>query len=101
MSAWVPENSIDFHWGDVFFCEPDWSWNVRDLPDLDIWYVAEGAGWIDDGEQRTLIGAGDCLLLRIGGSYESGHDPARPLTLVCVHFDLIGPDGGALSVPMD
>jgi len=101
MSAWVPEHRIDFHWGDVFLCESDWSWSVKDLPDLDVWYVAEGAGWIDDGEQRTPIGAGDCLLLRVGGSYESGHDPAHPLTLLCVHFDLIGPDGCALSVAQD
>ncbi len=101
MSAWVPENHINFHWGDVFVCEPDWSWSVTDLPDLDIWYVAEGVGWIDAGEQRTPIGAGDCLLLRIGGSYESGHDPERPLTLLCVHFDLVGEDGYALSVPQD
>lgn len=90
---WVPETRVAFRWGDVFVCEPDWSWSVRDLPDLDLWYVTEGAGWIDDGEGRTPIGGGDCLLLRRGGSYRAGQDPERPLTLVAVHFDLLDPRG--------
>ena len=54
MSAWVPENRIDFHWGDVFLCEPDWSWSVRDLPYLDMWYVTEGVGWISEKGRREL-----------------------------------------------
>ena len=97
MNAWVPETGVDFHWGDVFACEPDWSWSVENLPDLDLWYVAAGAGWIDDGERRMPIGAGDCLILRPGGSYASGHDPALPLSLVCIHFDLVGSDGRVLG----
>lgn len=90
------ENRIAFRWGDLFVCEPDWSWSVQNLPDRDLWYVAEGAGWIDEGGRRTAIAAGDCLLLRIGASYASGHDPARPLTLICIHFDLIDEDGSVL-----
>lgn len=96
MNVWVPENGVEFHWGDIFVCEPDWTWSVRDLPDLDLWYVSDGAGWISDGKRRSLIGTGDCLLLRTGGRYESGHDPARPLTLIALHFDLIGKDGKPL-----
>ena len=96
MKPWVPENGVEFHWGDVFVCEPDWTWSVRDLPDLDLWYLTEGSGWIGDGRRRTPIGAGDCLLLKTGGSYESGHDPQRPLTLIAIHFDLIDRNGKPL-----
>jgi len=99
VKPWVPENGVAFHWGDVFVCEPDWRWGVRDLPDLDLWYVTEGSGWISDGERRTPVSRGDCLLLRTGGSYESGHDPAHPLTLIAIHFDLIGEDGQPLRPP--
>ncbi|OGA47002.1 MAG: hypothetical protein A3G24_00865 [Betaproteobacteria bacterium RIFCSPLOWO2_12_FULL_62_13] len=98
MKPWVPENGVEFHWGDVFVCEPDWHWGVRNLPDLDLWYVTEGSGWISDGKRRTLVGAGDCLLLRTGGYYDSGHDPARPLTLIAIHFDLIGEGGEPLRL---
>lgn len=93
MNAWVPEHRVEFHWGDVFICEADWTWSVRDLPDLDLWYISDGSGWISDGNRRTSIAAGDCLLLRTGGSYESGQDPARPITMIALHFDLIGEHG--------
>lgn len=96
MYTWVPEHGVELHWGDVFVCEPDWTWNVHDLPDLDLWYISDGAGWISDGQRRTPIGVGDCLLLRTGGTYQSGQDPARPLTMIALHFDLIGKDNQPL-----
>ena len=87
MRNWVPESGVELHSGDVFICEPDWSWSVRNLRDLDLWYVMEGAGWISDGETRTPIGSGDYVLLRRGASYEAGHHSQRPLKLIALHFD--------------
>ncbi|MFQ5691100.1 MAG: AraC family transcriptional regulator [Gemmatimonadota bacterium] len=95
----MPGSGVELDWGDVFACEPDWSWSVRDLPDLDLWYVTAGAGWISDGTRSTPIGAGDCLLLRTGSSYEAGHDPSRPLTLIAVHFDLTNEAGRPIGLP--
>lgn len=86
-------------WGDFFECEADWYWSVRDLRVLDLWYVTDGVGWIADAERRTPIGAGDCLLLRPGASYEAGHDPELPLGLIAVHFELRDGDGTALDPP--
>lgn len=99
MKAWLPESRVRFRWGDFFDCAPDWSWSVRDLPYLDLWYVSEGVGWIGGGERRRPIAADDCLLLRRGGSYTAGHDPDRPLNLIAVHFELLTPGGGRLDPP--
>lgn len=99
MKAWLPESRVRFRWGDFFDCAPDWSWSVRDLPYLDLWYVTEGVGWISDGSRRRPIAVNDCLLLRRGGSYTAGHDPERSLNLIAVHFELLEPGGTPFDPP--
>lgn len=96
---WRPDSRVELYWCDTYVCEPDWSWRVRDLPNLDLWYVSDGRGWIDGGEDRTAMGAGDCLLLRRGASYRAGHDPERPVSLIAVHFDLLGEGGERIQPP--
>lgn len=104
--------AVEFRWGDVFVCEPDWSWSVRELPHLDLWYVAGGVAWIRDAsdpdttasiDPRTpgalAIAAGDCLLLRRGASYVAGHDRTHPLRLIAVHFDFLDELGPAALPP--
>lgn len=97
MTPWVPQCRAEMLWGDFFECEADWYWSVRELPVLDVWLVTDGVGWISDGETRTTIAGGDCVLARPGASYAAGHDPSRPLGLIAVHFDLLGPDGARLE----
>jgi AraC-like DNA-binding protein/mannose-6-phosphate isomerase-like protein (cupin superfamily) len=99
VQRWIPESRAELYWCDTYVCEPDWSWRVRELPNLDLWYVTDGAGWIDGGEGRTPMGTGDCLLLRPGASYRAGHDPERPVSLIAVHFDLVGEGGERLHPP--
>lgn len=99
MRDWKPGGRIRINSCDIFAFEPDWSWSVRQLPDLDLWYLTEGSGWIHGGETRTTIGGGDCLLMRPGCSYEAWHDPAAPLTLYAFHFDLLGSDGRRVPMP--
>lgn len=101
MPTWVPEGRIEIHSADFFLCGADWSWSVRNLPNLDLWYVTEGVGWIEDAGERFSIGSGDCLVLRRGGSYDAGHDPRRPLNLVAVHFDLLSGHGKRLDPKPD
>lgn len=101
MLCWNPEYRTELLWGDVFVCEPDWSWRVRALRSLDLWYVVEGAGWLDDGRQRTPIGGGDCVLMRRGRAYRAGHDPERPLHFIAVHFRLLDGEGQPLDVPAE
>lgn len=101
MLRWIPQSRVTLRWCDVFVCAPDWSWRVGRLPHLDLWYVMEGVGWLDDGQQRTPIGAGDCVLMRRGGAYRAGHDPERPLSFIAVHFDLLGEDGRVLEPPRE
>lgn len=98
MSHWNPTYSAQFIWGDVFVCEPDWSWSTRSLPNLDLWYVIEGAAWIEEDSTRATLTAGDCLLLHKGGAYRSGHDPERPVTFIAVHFRLLDRTGRALEL---
>lgn len=99
MKAWLPDSRVIFRWGDFFDCAPDWSWSVHNLPYPDLWYVAKGVGWINDGVSRWSIAADDCLLLRRGASYRAGHDPDRPLNLIAVHFELLDPGGARLDTP--
>lgn len=96
---WIPDSRVELYWCDTYVCEPDWSWRVRDLPNLDLWYVSDGAGWIDGGDARTPMRTGHCLLLRRGASYRAGHDPERPVSLIAVHFDLVGKGGELLHPP--
>jgi len=97
MKRWSPGYRAELVWGDLFVCEPDWSWRVRSLPNPDLWYVIEGRGWIEDGGRRRAIGAGDCLVLRPGGSYRAGHDPEHPLRFVATHFVLLDGEGRRLA----
>lgn len=101
MERWNPAHGARFVWGDLFVCEPDWSWRTRSLPNLDLWYVIEGQGWIETDSRRTWITAGDCLLLRKGSAYRSGHDPERPLTFLAVHFALLDAAGDPLVLERD
>ncbi|MFQ5564062.1 MAG: AraC family transcriptional regulator [Parvularculaceae bacterium] len=101
MRLWLPESRATFRWGDFFDCAPDWSWSVRDLPYLDLWYVAAGVGWIGDGDRRWPLTADDCLVLRRGGAYAAGHEPERPLKLIAVHFELWKPEGGVFDPPSE
>ncbi len=98
MKRWNPASRAQVVWGDVFVCERDWSWRTRNLPNLDIWYVIEGTGWIEEGTQRTAISAGDCLVMRKGRAYRAGHDPERPLTFIAVHFRLLDAAGRPLEL---
>lgn len=98
MRQWNPAHGARLIWGDVFLCEPDWSWDTRSLPNLDIWYVMEGTGWIEDETGRTHLTSGDCLIMRKGRAYRSGHDPERPLVFIAVHFRLLGPTGRPLTL---
>lgn len=101
MDVWIPGSCTIFRWGDFFDCARDWTWSVRALPCLDLWYVTKGVGWISEGKRRQSITAGDCLLLRNGGSYSAGHDPERPLSLIAVHFELLKPGGTRIDPQSD
>lgn len=96
---WIPESRVTLHWGDFFRCEPDWYWSVRALPDLDLWFVESGDGWIAGGGRRVRIRSGDCVLLRRGYGYEAEHEPSRPLRLIAIHFDLLSENEGQSAPP--
>jgi len=99
MQIWSPASLIRVNTCDIFTFEPDWSWKVRHLPDFDLWYMTEGAGWVSDGKTRTAISTGDCILMRPGLSYDARHDPEQPLTLYAFHFDLLDESRLRIRVP--
>jgi AraC-like DNA-binding protein len=70
-------------------CSPDWTWDTSPgLPDYDLIAIHCGTGQYRDGEASYAARAGACMLLRRGGRYSATMDPADPMTVSWVHFDL-------------
>ena len=79
-------------------CAPEWQWQTakQGFSDYDLWAVFRGAGAILpslDGAQEIPVREGVCLLLEPNVSYFAHHDPARPLLVINVHFDILDENG--------
>lgn len=72
-------------------CEPGWrlapEWSER-LCDYDFWLVWAGRGTMTLRDRRIELRPGVALWIRPGGLYLGDHDPARPLGVSFMHFDL-------------
>ena len=73
--------------------EPLWSGRTEDF---DLIVITGGAGWIVVDGRRARLAAGCALWLKPGRSYPAGQDPANPLAMTYIHFDLRRTDGQAL-----
>lgn len=73
-------------------CEPDWrlapEWSRR-LADYDFWLVWAGRGTMRLRDRRIDLRPGVALWMRPEGLYLADHDPARPLGVSFMHFDLV------------
>ncbi len=78
-------------------CEPSWhlgpQWAAQ-LRDYDLWFVEKGRGTMQTDTARIVLQPGVCVWMRPGGHYEASHDPARPLTVSCIHFKLANRPAG-------
>jgi len=72
-------------------CEPQWSWQPRQrhLPDYDLWFVWAGEGRLVAPDRTYTLRPGALFILRPGGSYDASHNPAHPLGVCYLHFDLL------------
>lgn len=74
-------------------CEPGWrlgpDWASR-LHDFDLWFVWAGRGSmkLKSGE-RLRLSPGTGVWMRPGGHYEAEQDPADPLGVSYIHFELL------------
>ncbi|WP_168735509.1 helix-turn-helix transcriptional regulator [Cohnella fermenti] len=81
-------------------CEPGWSWQVKEMPDYDLWYAVAGRGSIAVNGQRHPIAPGCCFTLRPGDRIEAEQHPDERLTVMFVHFQASAAGGtGGFRAP--
>jgi AraC-like DNA-binding protein len=74
--------------------EPTWKISptfFANLNDLDLWFIWAGRGHLSMNGNDVELKPGTCLLLKPGGKYEGGHDPADRLGVNYVHFTFASP----------
>lgn len=73
-------------------CEPGWhlgpGW-ARGLRDFDLWFVWAGRGRMRLEHGEVPLHPGTCIWMRPGRRYEAEQDPADPLGVNYIHFDLL------------
>lgn len=69
-----------------FYCEPNWNWRPRPLPDYDIWFVAEGRGVLDLASTEYKLSTGTCFVVRPGEAPRGDQDPNHRLVVFACHF---------------
>jgi AraC family transcriptional regulator, arabinose operon regulatory protein len=77
-------------------CESSWKWNTRERPleDYDLWYVWGGEGTLILNGVPYMLSKGSCFLFRKGDRTVAEHNPAKPLVVSFVHFEIDGDDRG-------
>lgn len=81
-------------------CEPGWhlgpGW-ARGLRDFDLWFVWAGRGRMRLDRGEIALHPGTCIWMRPGHRYEAEQDPADPLGVNYIHFDLQPAGRGATA----
>lgn len=68
-------------------CTPEWMWDTGEgFADHDLWTVFGGRGEIAGHGVTVPVSAGSSVMLSPGTHYRATHDPARPLSVMFVHF---------------
>ncbi len=79
-------------------CGPGWG-REREvslrLPDLELWLVWRGRGWMATRDRKFTLRPGFCAIMRPGGIYDAGHDEAARLGITYIHFHLLSDRRGA------
>lgn len=79
-------------------CGPGWG-REREvslrLPDLELWLVWRGRGWMATRDRKFTLRPGFCAIMRPGGIYDAGHDESAPLGITYIHFHLLRDRRGA------
>ena len=98
----VPGHAGMVCWTPGVPAEPLWPGRTEDF---DLIVITGGDGWIALDGVRARLAAGSVLWLKPGRTYPAGQDPANPLAMSYIHFDLRRADGQALpgtcSLPPD
>ncbi len=87
-------------------CVEDWCRPRSDserLRDVELWFVWRGSGWMQTANRRFDLRPGFCAIMRPGGIYDAGHNPADPLGITFIHFSVFPQqDGPAVAtIPHD
>jgi AraC family transcriptional regulator, arabinose operon regulatory protein len=91
-----------------FYCARDWSWDVAGRSlwthetgtpvsfNYNLWTVLEGAGRLNTATQEFALASGSCFILRGDEAYCVRHEPADPLVVFAVHFDVLDRRGAVV-----
>lgn len=75
-------------------CAPGWYWDHQTpFHDYDIFYVVSGKGTMTLGSERFDLQRKSCLIMRPGDLPKAVQDPNDRLTVLYLHFHVIGEDG--------
>ena len=81
-------------------CGPAWRLSpkqTRRWPDLDLWFLVAGRGFVQTPEGELNLEPGCCLLMRGGEDYHFHPSQTQPFIHYWVHFDYLGADGEPLN----
>ncbi|HAI10816.1 MAG TPA: hypothetical protein DCM28_03880 [Phycisphaerales bacterium] len=73
-------------------CAEDWSLTNRNTvnwPDLDLWYLLDGYGYLQTPDGKITLQPGVCLVLRGGQAYDFTRTSPQPFMHYWVHFNFL------------
>ena len=72
-------------------CEPNWQWKRKaPIPNFDLLYIWSGKGNLRLNGKDYPLQRGTCFLFRPGDWTTATQDPANPLVITYIHFDVTG-----------
>lgn len=77
---------LTYQIGNLYDCPANWSWNVDDMQDYDLWLVCAGKGRLVGEEMNCELSGGDGFIFKPGARFHAWHDPDSPLQVVAAHF---------------
>jgi AraC family transcriptional regulator of arabinose operon len=83
----------------IYSCEKNWKWNPPALSDFDIWCVMKGDGTLRLKENTINLREGTCFIFRPGDKPHGQHNPANPLEVFALHFELSDHDRSPIIPP--
>jgi AraC family transcriptional regulator of arabinose operon len=81
-------------------CAPDWTWDSQcnRWSGYHLWTIAEGRGTFRTPDGTFSLRPGDCFVLDMGQPHYGEGDPAHPLVVPAVHFEIATRSGARATI---
>lgn len=90
---WWERIAVSFRHGNLYPCKPQWHIPPERMAHYCLFLITHGRGWVECDGQREIAMPNHLFLFRKGGTISAGHDPAHPVTVYSVGFEVKSAEG--------